>query len=208
MANAMDFLKKAAKAPAAPSKKKGVPVLDLPSTDENKKALQTLIEQKQAEKTAEGLRKQSEQLLRPQAEKVREDYCGAENEFHSSVKVKCGDVGPVTFVNQCRYSKIPNDQEGELKEVFGENYEKCFSQVTEITLTDKAMKEIDGLLPKLMEAVGGADKFTEYFGVAQHITPTEYMHEHRVLLDPKIREASKKAIEAGLVKPVTPSFTV
>jgi hypothetical protein len=202
----MDFLKKQAKAPA-PKKASGTPILDLPQTDELKKALKTFVEQKQIEKNAETTRKQAETVLRPQCEAARETHCTSEGKFSSSVKVKCGDVGPITFVNQNKYSKIELDKEEELRSTFGQDYDRCFSMTTEINLTEKAMKDIETLLPKLMEAVGGEEQFASNFEVTQFITPTEFMHEQRVL-DPKIGGMVKKAIEEGLVKQSTPFFVV
>lgn len=185
------------------------PLVDLPDTTENKKALTAIIEEKKKEKSAVALRKEAEVVIRPVADSLRSERCQSENKFYSSVKIKCGDIGPVTFVNQNRYSDITTEKEEELKEIFGEQYDKCFTTDTTVSLTEKGLKEAHtgGLLDKLVEACGGEEKFSELFSVEQKLKPTEFLHEQKIL-EPKLGEMVKKAAEAGLVQQASSSFSI
>jgi hypothetical protein len=208
---ALDALKKAAlKKTEEPKKKGSAPILDLPPTDENKTNLKTIIEEKQKEKNAETTRKKSEAIIRPACEKLRDDKSRDDNEFHSSIKVQCGDVGPVTFVTVEKYSAISVDKEDELRGIFGDDYEQCYGTETGIELTELGMKNIETLLPLLQEAaakiVGNPEDWTKIFNVSQGIKPTNYLHQQKVL-NPKIAAATKKAIDAKILKPQTPHFT-
>ena len=161
-------LKKFAKSEPAKAKKETTPTLELTVCDENVAALKTIIEQKKVEKTAETLRKKAETVIRPKADKLREDHCQKSGVFASSIHLKCGDVGPISCINQQRYSAITTDTEDELKKIFGEQYEKCFRVHTTVELTEKGLKEAeiegdDGLLARLVKACGGEEKFGELF---------------------------------------------
>jgi hypothetical protein len=207
---ALDALKKAALKKAEEPKKKGsAPILDIPVTEENKTHLKTIIEERQKEKNAENTRKKSEAIVRPLCEKLRDDKSRDDNEFHSSVKVQCGDIGPVTFVTIEKYSAIGVDKEDELRGIYGDEYDKCYGTNTSIALTELGMKNIEILLPLLQEAaakvVGVADDWTKIFNVSQGIKPTNYLHQQRVL-NPKIAAATKKAIDSKILKPQTPHF--
>jgi hypothetical protein len=210
MASAMDLLKNAAKKEPV-QEKKGKdehPLLELANTAENKKEMENLIKQKQVKKSAETSQKKSEGVLRPQAAMLREQFCAANKKFHSSVKLKCGDIGPINFITQNKYSEIGISKEDELKAIFGEKFTEYFMTFTEIMLTDKGLAEIDTLLPKLIEACGGTmEKFQEYFNITQTLKPTEFLHEQRVQ-NPEIKKQTDKAIDDGLLKPQSQSFLI
>jgi hypothetical protein len=207
--NAADFLKAKAKPTETKAKKSETPILDLPNTLRD--SLDMIVKQKAIEKNAESLRKQAEEILRPVCAKMREQLCVDQHKFHASVKVKCEDIGPVTFVTQQKYSKIPSDKDEEIKKETGNDYDKYFKLETTITLTEKGMQLIDELLPKLAkvadEVCKEKDSWSKIFSVEQHIVPTEEFHQDRVL-DPKTAGVATKLIDAGLIKPQTPSFTV
>ena len=206
-------LKKFAKSEPAKAKKETTPTLELNVCDENINALKTIIEQKKAEKAAETLRKKAETVIRPKADTLREAHCQKTGVFASSIHLKCGDVGPVSYVNQQRYSAITTDTEEELKKIFGEeNYSKCFRVHTEVALTEKGLKEAEvegdnGLLARLVAACGGEEKFGELFEITQTIKPTEFLHEQKIL-DTKLSEMAKKAADAGILKQASSSFSV
>lgn len=205
-------LKKFAKSEATKPKKDAIPTLELANSEENNKALKSIIEQKKIEKNAETLRKQSENVIRPQADKLREAHCQSTNQFFSSIRIKCGEVGPITYVNQHRYSVIGMDKEEELRGIFGEDYGRCFRIHTSVKLTDKGLLEAEkddenGLLSKLVTACGGEEKFAELFEVEQTIEPTDFLHEQKIM-DQKILPLSKKASELGIVKQSSSSFLI
>ena len=214
MASGMAFLSKMAKAPAAPSAKKGMPIIELPNTPEVRAAMKTWIEQKHTEATAESIRKMQEDVLRPLAADAREKYC-IDKGYSASVKVmvKAEKEGEEDLVLQfsapCKYSKIPADTEAKLKEIFGEElYNKYFRLVTNVALTDKAMKEIEqggNLMERIVTAVGGPEAFQQYFEVEQFIEPLESFHMDRVQ-DKAVATKAKRAIEDKVIKPTTPSF--
>ena len=207
MASGMDFLNKVAKTPAVSKSKQGSPVIELPNTKEIREAIATWIEQKRIEVTAESTRKMQEEVLRPIAEEAREAYC-LEKGYSASVRVKC-DESILQFSAPCKYSKIATNNVEKLKEIFSEElYNKYFRQVTNVALTDLAMKEIEkgsNILQKIVEAVGGPEAFQKYFSVEQYIEPMESFHMERVQ-DKAISKKAKKAIEDKLLKPTTPSF--
>ena len=218
MAGINNLLKKAAmQAPPAP-KKETAPLIDLPKSEETIKAMKTITEQKQIEKAAESIRKQAEATLRPVCQEQKQLYCQDKSKFFPSVKIKCDTEGPMTFVQVEKYSKIGPDKEDELKAIFAAvfgtenadaNYEKCFGTNTEISLTEKGMKVIEELLPLLTAAAdkvtGKPDSWLEIFSVEQCIKPTNFLHANQ-LMEPKLNQVYKKAVEAGILKPQTPHF--
>ncbi len=209
-AKGMAFLSKMAKTTTTKAKNE-TPTIEIPNTEENTEAFSTWVEEKRKEKNAESIRKQQESILRPLAEQARQNYCQVTGTFHSSVKVKVtnSDLPPLLLVCQNKYSKITPDKQAALEEIFGEqDYEKYFRLHTGITLTEKAMREIekdDKLINKLMEAVGGAERFSEYFEVEQFIEPKDVLHELRTT-DEEVAKKAKLAIDDDILKPTTPSF--
>ena len=209
---AMDILRQKAKKTVV-AKKETTPVLNLPDTSENKEAMETFIEKKKVEKQAEADRKQAEAILKPAAETLKVEHCQSEGKYSTSIKVKVGDLGPLTYKTPNAYSKIGVDNEDALKVNSKELYDKLFLIYTEISLTPKGLKLIDTILPLLMEVAGkvsGGDPskaFDEIFEVEQYIKPTDAYHELKTL-DPKVKEIADQIEGDGLVKPYSSSFTL
>lgn len=167
--------------------------------------LAKLVESKKQKKQAEVIQRQQEEILRPEAAKLRAEVCKATGNFHSTINLSAPDVEPVGFVTMNKYSEIPLSSEEPLQALFGDMMEKSFVKITEISLTDVAMAKIDDILPKLIEAAGGPEKFNEIFGVKQFLKVTDFAHEQQVL-DDKMGALMAAAVKQELIRPVTPSF--
>ena len=205
-------LSKFAKATPPKAKKETSPVIDLPPNEVTKKALQTIIEQKKIEKSAENIRKQAETILRPVCDELRRENIVSTGKFVASINIKADDVGPVRYSNQNRYSDMGLDKKEELEKIFEEDYDRSFSLKTVVKLTDKGLKAAEdesenGLLAKLVAACGGEEKFIELFEITQTVEPTNWLHEQKIS-DQKITEKVKKANELGLVKQASSSFAL
>jgi hypothetical protein len=206
MASGLAFLSKVAKTPSAP-KAKGSPIVEIPNTAVNREAIDKWIEQKRIETTAESIRRMQEEVLRPVAEEAREKYC-LDKGYSASVKIQVGDK-LLQFSAPCKYSKVKPEDAPKLEEAFGKDlYGKYFRLITNVSLSDKAMCEIEkggDLMDKIIKAVGGEDAFQTYFSVEQYVEPLESFHMDRVQ-DKGVMSKAKKAIEDKLLKPTTPSF--
>jgi hypothetical protein len=201
-----DLLAKGAKKTEKKTKAKSTtPVVALPDSDEMKQAMKDWRAAKQDEKTAQALRKQQEEILRPAGVEAYENHCRKEGKHHDSVKVQAGTEPPITLVHQNRYSEISLEDGEKLKQIFGELFEKCFQKHTEVKLSDKAMLDIDAILEKIVGAVGGEEKFFELFDITQTFKPTEIFHKTR-LVDVALGKLHKTARDAGLLKLSTPFF--
>ena len=184
-----NLLKKAAtKNEGSKKGKSTMAVVALPETDDIKEAVKAWREAKADEKTANSLRKQQEEILKPASAEAYENFCRKEGKHHSSVKVQVGSITPMTYVTQEKYSAISLDNGEKLKQIFGDSFERFFKLVTEIKLSEKAMSDIDPILEKIVEAVGGEEKFLDLFDVTQQFKPTQHLHHDRLALrGPSIR---------------------
>ena len=202
--DAMAFLGQVAKTEPEIKSKSTTPTIKV--DDKLAPVLKAMVEAKKQKKQYEATQRQQEELLRPEAIKLRQEACKATGKFHSSINLTADGCEPVGFVVQNKYSEISLKNEEALGKLFGEELmERCFTKVTEISLTEAAMAKIDDLLPKLIEAVGGPEKFKDVFGVSQFLKPTDFAHEQSAL-DDKVSALMGAAVQQGLIKPTSPSF--
>ena len=217
--SAMDMLKGIAKKEPEKKSKDASPILELENSQANRDSMLKWIEGKKQEQAGEAKRKQQEELLRPQCSTLREKCCLESKEFHSTIKVKVGDIGPVSYVTQNKYTPIPLSKEDDLQKEFGKEFELLFELLTEIKLTKRGLGLIEEVLPelvslakKILTAKGekkedDQEYFKELFEVEQSYAPTDRFHENRVL-DPVHMEKAHKVIKDELVKPYSPSFRI
>lgn len=138
------------------------------------------------------------------ARKHHTEHVGSTQAIPATVKlvIPTGSLSIDLAKNQ--YGKIQRGpSEPALKEIFGENFGKCFVSQLSIKLTDAALSE-KGILETLIKAVG-ADNFKKYFEVEQLLKPTAALHEGR-FLDPAIKVAYDDAAEKKLIAPYAASF--
>jgi hypothetical protein len=232
--NAADLLRKMAKKEPEKKSKSTTPVIMLPSSDTLIKAFESWIRSKHAEKQAETARNQQEEILLPQVEKVRSDYCLTKGKFESAIKVcidakefkkglskdeaeQYADTYTLTFVVQNKYSDIKLTAEEALKSLVAQVFElkdeakieaefkRLFVLASSIEISEEGMRRIDEILPCLIKAVGGEEKFNKLFTITQKYHPTDIFHESRIL-DSKVKKLAEKAINDELIKPCKPSF--
>jgi len=151
-----NLLKKAASKNAdTKAKKSSMPVIELPDTEELREAVNEYREAKEKEKNAKAKAETNAATLREESSKEMKAFCLKEGKAFSSVKVQVGKLTPLTFVVQNKYSKIDPKQAKELEKLFGDKFEKYFTQKTEISLSDAAMAKMDEILPMVVSAFGG-----------------------------------------------------
>lgn len=214
--NVMDLLGKQAKKSPNKPKKDALPLLEVEDNEKNRKLIHNWVENKKKESDAATLRKKAEKSLKPLVTTLRADYC-LENEYTKSVKFKVGDEGTtITAAFQRKCSKISTENEVKLKKIFGDDYDELFRKQTNISLTDEAMEQIqkkaeagqDTILDKLIEAMGGPEKFFSAFSVEQSVVPRDKFYE-KYVTDPAINRKAKKAIEdEKILSPQGPSLSL
>jgi hypothetical protein len=108
----------------------------------------------------------------------------------------------------------------ELDSALENKFNELFVVEPTIKISDAGKLQLDDLLPKIIRACGGEKKpdekeeefqerceaeFAKFFTVTQVYTPTEAMHQGRVL-NPTIAAFADEAIKNGLIKHNSPSF--
>lgn len=222
----MEMLGEQAEKTEKKSKKKDeLPVVELEDTEKNRKILDAWIKHKREVKAADTKLKKQEEKLKPVIAETRTDFC-LSNKYHSAVKIQCGDDveedGKVTrkseqitasFQRKC--AKISTKHKAKLKEIFGEDYDKSFQLNTSVKLTEAAMRQVEAaaaageptIIQKLMEALGGKERFFEIFTVSQELVAKDYLYEASVS-DKDVAAKAKKAREEGIFVPQKPTLSL
>lgn len=192
----------AKKKPAKKSKSK-TPVVDI--KDEGvKEAVVKWKDAKQREKDAKTEREMLEEAIRPVAMSERRKLIQENQEHTSAVKVNAdGEV--LTMKTSKAYSEISTDNEDELREIFGDDYDRLFGTHTKIEFKTKFATDPE-VLQAVIDAVG-AERFTEIFDVSQAIKPMDTLIVERDLNE-EVAAKHDQAVEEGLVKPYKSSFTL
>lgn len=190
--NVNDLIKSAAKGPET-KKKSTTPSVTL-TDKKHTEAIQDWVKADADKKDAESRKADAESKFLDDAEKARISACRTEGKYHSSVKLN----DEILYGVQNKYAAIKNEDRETLESIFGDKTDTYFTEKTEISLTDAALKD-EKILEKLINAVG-AENFKTYFEVAQHIAPTEALHEGRAM-NPELAEKADKLIEAGILRP-------
>lgn len=185
------LLKQAASVKKPVKSKSKTPEVQITSLDAE---VQKWLKAKQDEENAKAAKGQAEEKILPAALDARKKSCREAGSFESSIVVNQA----VLVSTQNKYSPIDLDKEEELKKAFGDDWEKYFTQTTEIALTAKATSDPD-TLRKIIEAVG-VEKFKEFLDVSQVFKPTEALH-HGITMDDKIDAKAQKLVDAGILKP-------
>lgn len=181
------------------------PIINIGNSPELVKAQKTWREEKQKQDTAEAMKKQQEEILKPLALEAMENHCRKENKDFSSVKIQVGTETPTTLVAQNKYTDITMDAAEKLKTLFGNKFEQCFSEDPIIELSAIAKKNLDEVIGKIIKAVGGEEKFLELFDIKRKYKQTEYLHDNR-LINSDISKLYKQAVDQQILKPYAPFF--
>lgn len=194
---------KAAAKKAPPSKDATPEFVD----NDLRKNIELFLNAKKNEKKAKSQVKLVEVKILKAAEASRREACQTAGRYFSSIKATANSENndpplTVTISFSNKYSDIPTDCEGELRDVFGDDYDKHFHEVTTATLTPIAMNDND-FIATITDAIG-AENFAKYFNVKQNIDVKKAYHEIRVL-DDALAAKHKIAVEKGLVKCNKPS---
>ena len=201
---AADIFKAAAKK-AVPTKAKDA----IPEFINNnlRKNVELFLNAKKNKKKAESQTKLAEPNIIKAAMAERVEVCTKAGRYFSSIKATAnGENGapPLTvtvkFAN--KYSKIPTDREEDLREIYGDDYDKYFKEATTATLTPIAMDD-ESFIEIVMKAIG-PENFSRYFNVEQTIEVKKTYHELRVM-DKELAAKHKIADTKGLIKCNKPS---
>jgi hypothetical protein len=188
-----------AAATAKPTKSKTkTPTITVDGID---KDLARFLKAKQDKANAEAEMATAEAEILPKALAARVKELRALGRFESAVVVN----EAVLLVTQNKYSKVPLDAGDALEKAFGDDMDKLIKKVTEISLSEKAINDPEGLR-RIIEAIG-VDKFKDYLVVEQYFQPTEALH-HGIVMDPKIEAKAKPLLEQKILKPTKPSLRV
>jgi len=185
----------AANKPATKSKSK-TPTITVPGID---KDVAAFLKAKQDSKNAAAAQATAEEEIMPKALAARIKELRALGRFESAVVLN----EALLLVTQNKYSKVPTDAKDALEKAFGDEMDKLVKKVTEISLSEKAVNDPDGL-KRIIEAIG-IDKFKDYLVVEQYYVPTEALH-HGIVMDEKIEAKAKGLLEQGILKPTKPSL--
>jgi hypothetical protein len=224
----MNILEQMAAKPAEKkSKKDDIPVVEVATDAEVRTAAEKLITAMRDKTAAEATISTQAEILLPKAKELRRKTCLEKKTFYSSIKLQIGkcdtatskakdqaDLDPLTFSVQNRYSDIPTSDKEKLQEIFGKEFDKCFTPVMMIGMTEEGAKELSasanekkGMLAKIIAAVGGVENFAKYFTVKAKLEPTEFLHQESTK-DATIGAAFDKAVDQELLKPVKPTLKV
>lgn len=195
----MSLLKKMAKDKKVTTKKNDKPELE---AEELHKNIADFLDNKKKEKDAKANIARAEAAIISAAEEALTDHCTRTGKPESSYKVSAS-TGTVTVKFPNRYSKIANEDEDALKEIYEDDYPKYFREKTEATMTQAAMDDEEFI--ETMIKTLGEEKFERYFEVTSHIEPTKAYHDQR-MVDSKLAEKHKEAVAQGLVAPTKPSL--
>src|SRR5512137_67556 len=204
VADPMDMLDEVTSNKPVKKKKGGTPEVALKATEANVVAMKKWIKAKKEGAEAETRQRQAEEVLIPAADELRAKKCQEDKSFYAAAKIVCGDDA-VSIVTQNRYSKIPKEKKPELQDIFGGDFEKCFTTQASIKISEEGIKKLDQLLPKLIEAAGGKEEFKKMFEVEQTLEVTDRLHEDRSF-NPEVAKKAKEAMDKGILKPVKPSL--
>ena len=184
------------------SKKNTVPVM-MVTDNKVKKAIVAFVRAKEQEKTAKAnICKASEDIV-PVAEKFHEAESISRGDVPASVKLQVKDGASVTVdVAKQQYSKIPIDQEEELRDLFGEDFDNYFEKVRTVQLSAKAIKDVD-IMTKLIKAVG-KERFHEFFEVVSSFKPKPAFHVAR-FIGKEDKQKARSLINEGKVVPFNPA---
>jgi len=117
--------------------------------------------------------------------------------YTSSVKIPTEDDSLITLTWKSAYKKIATDKATDIKEVVGENYDRWFNKVNEITVKDTSPE----FLTKLINLVG-KEKFAEFFEVVQTIVPNATFTEEKW----RLLSSEKRGQLDQVVEQYKPSF--
>ena len=196
----MSALKRMAKKKKAPTKKSNSkPVLEDESLHQN---IGDFLDAKKKQKEAKAEISRAEGKIIEAAEKARVEHCTRTGKYESSHKVTAS-TGTVTVKFPNRYSKIPSEDEGNLREIYEDDYDRYFREKTTATMTEAAMND-EKFIEDMIEQLG-EETFERYFEVTSHIEPTKAYHEQRVT-NPGLADKHQEAVDQGLVTPTKPGL--
>lgn len=194
-----NLLKKAANKQPSKKKKDEKPKIE---TQDIKSEINDWLGAKKQSKNAIAEMNRIGSTLISRAEQELTKHVRANRKYTSTVKLDDGEGNTVSVSATNRYSPMSTESEEELREVYGDEYDKYFAEKTEINLKPEAINN-EELLGKLIEAVGEED-FDRFFDVKQSIQTNDRYHEDRIM-DPDLADKHQQAVNEGLVSCAKPS---
>lgn len=176
------------------SKKNNTPTFEVKG--KTAKAIKQYVEQKRIADGAKANMDEAKEGIVPEARRLHSEEVERQGKPLANIKLVAGDLEVQVDVAKEQYSKININEEEELRERFGDDYNELFSKEREVKLTKTALED-KNILVKLIKAVG-KDNFAKYFDVTDYIKPTSKFHADRFLSgDDRVKDV----IEEELVKP-------
>ncbi len=167
-ADAADPFAAIAKPKQPTSKKSSVPMIEVPGLEME---IKDWLEANEAMKNAEAKKAAAEALILPHAEGERLARSAADQECMASVRLTC-PAGTITVTQKNQYSDVPADALGDLKDLFGSDYPRFFSEERSITVKKTAdLKALADLV--------GKDRLAEFFDVATVAKVAPVFHTER-----------------------------
>lgn len=192
--------KKLAKTKTKAPKKSDIP--EITDVDEDlSKSVREWIAADIKMKDAEASKKMAEAPILDKACEAHGEICLDEKEYHSSIKLLTNEGNLlVSFAN--KYSNVATDNEEELRQIYGDEYDRYFNEKTTVTLTPAAMED-EKFVAMLSDKLG-PEKFARYFNVTEHLEVAKSYHENR-MTDKVLAGKHQMAVDAGLIKCNKPS---
>lgn len=160
---------------------------------------------KRAEETAIAQRKSAEEKLRPVASDLRLNVCRKQGKVHASVLLDGGEHGSVKFIQQGRFTNMPQDlAEDPLTAAFGNDYDRYFRTRPQIEISDDLTDGQATALAKALQKIFG-DDIEKFVTVKPIIVPTDLFITD-VTLNQTVSDKAKALQNEGLCVPYAASF--
>lgn len=162
-------------------------------------ACKEIVEAKKMEKDAKAKKAKAEAKIIPWAEEERIRESQKKGEPISSLIVN----ETIRVSTQNRWSKIDPDNKQAVAEVLGKEVNDYVETVNSIALRPEFTKD-KGKLQELIEAIGGPEKFKEFFTISQDLKLKPAFHS-KYSTDKKFHAKVEDLVEDGILKNAKPT---
>jgi uncharacterized protein YjbJ (UPF0337 family) len=201
------LIKKAA--PSSSKAKEEKPRINLPDLD---MAVDGFIKAAEDFKDAEGRKEQFKGIIAKSIEGEHKKACRDGSGYKGSVKLNDKLLCYVQY-NELHQTVVKgageetaakvNEVLDEAKKAFGDEVDRFFS--TKYSIALKKEGQDDETLRKIIEAVGGPERFNELFAINVTLFTTKELHERR-FIDADVDKKAKVLETMGFVKKYSPSL--